>query len=143
MNASPTPRRGLRSAGAILAGLVAIVVLSVGTDAALHAAGVFPPIGQPMSDSLFVLATAYRIVYSVAGCYLAARLAPDRPMGHALALGAVGVLVSAAGAAATWNKGPEFGPHWYPLLLVAVSLPCAWLGGKLYEARAARRSPAD
>ena len=34
-------------------------------------------------------------------------------------------------AAATWNKGPEFGPHWYPLALVATALPCAWLGGRL------------
>ncbi|HEY2960869.1 MAG TPA: hypothetical protein VGJ37_00510 [Pyrinomonadaceae bacterium] len=32
---------------------------------------------------------------------------------------------------ATWNKGPEFGPGWYPLTLVALSLPLAWIGGKL------------
>jgi hypothetical protein len=55
----------------------------------LHATGVFPPFGQPMADALFLLATAYRIVYGVAGCYLTARLAPDRPMRHALALGVV------------------------------------------------------
>jgi hypothetical protein len=126
-----------------MAGLILIVVLSIGTDAALHAAGIFPAPGQPMSDALFVLAAAYRIVFSVAGCYLAARLAPDRPMGHALALGVLGVVVSAAGAAATWNKGPEFGPHWYPLLLVVVALPCAWLGGKLSEKRSMRPRPLD
>lgn len=38
---------------------------------------------------------------------------------------------SFAGAMATWNKGPEFGPGWYPLTLVALSLPLAWIGGKL------------
>jgi hypothetical protein len=76
-----------RSIGAVLAGFVAIVVLSLGTDAALHASGVFPPWGQPMGDALFLLATAYRIVYGVAGSYIAARLAPDRPMPPALALG--------------------------------------------------------
>jgi len=63
------------------------------------------------------------------GCYLAARLAPDRPMGHALALGVVGLVLSALGAAASWNAG--LGPRWYPILLVASSLPCAWAGGKL------------
>jgi hypothetical protein len=53
-------------------------------------------------------------------------------MGHALALGVVGVLVSLAGALATWNAGPAFANHWYPLALVAVSMPCAWAGGRLY-----------
>src|SRR5262249_43518138 len=96
-----------------------------------HATGIFPPWFQPMSDSLFVVATAYRIVYSVLGCYLAARLAPSRPMLHALILGAIGVVLSAAGLAATWNKGPEFGPRWYPITLVVLALPLAWVGGQL------------
>lgn len=100
-------------------------------DVVLHATGVFPPWGKPMSDALFGVATSYRIVISVAGCYIAARLAPARPMGHALVLGAIGVVISAIGAAVTWNRGPEFGPHWYPLLLIAVAMPCAWAGGKL------------
>lgn len=125
------PRRTLRSIGAVLAGFLAIVIISIATDGVMHGTGVFPPLGAPMSDALFLLATAYRVVYSVAGCYIAARLAPDRPMRHALALGVVGVVVSAAGAVATWNRGPAFGPHWYPLALIALAMPCAWLGGKL------------
>jgi surface polysaccharide O-acyltransferase-like enzyme len=129
------PRRTLRSVGAVLAGFLAIVIISIATDSAMHGTGVFPPLGAPMSDALFLLATAYRIVYSVAGCYIAARFAPDRPMRHALALGVVGVVVSAAGAVATWNRGPAFGPHWYPLALIALAMPCAWLGGKLHGGR--------
>jgi surface polysaccharide O-acyltransferase-like enzyme len=129
------PRRTLRSVGAVLAGFLAIVIISIATDSAMHGTGVFPPLGAPMSDGLFLLATAYRIVYSVAGCYIAARFAPDRPMRHALALGVVGVVVSAAGAVATWNRGPAFGPHWYPLALIALAMPCAWLGGKLHGGR--------
>ena len=93
--------------------------------------GIFPPLGQPMSDALFLLATAYRIVYGVAGSYITARLAPDRPMQHALVGGAVGLVLSIVGAVATWNRVPSLGPHWYPLALVATALPCAWLGGKL------------
>ena len=50
-----------------------------------------------------------------------------------LALGVVGLVVCTAGAVATWNRGPEFGPHWYPLALVVLSLPCAWVGGKLAQ----------
>ncbi len=77
----------------------------------MRATGVFPPLGEPMSDALFLLATAYGAIFSVAGCYITARLAPDQPMRHALALGVVGVAVSILGAVATWNRGAAFGPH--------------------------------
>ena len=43
---------------------------------ALHTTGIFPPFGQPMAAGLFLLASAYRIVYGVAGSYSAAWLAP-------------------------------------------------------------------
>jgi hypothetical protein len=124
--------RPLRSIGAVLAGLLFIFIVTTIVDVVLHATGVFPPWGKAMSDGLFGVATAYRIVISIAGCYIAARLAPDRPMAHALWLGVVGVVISAIGAAVTWNKGAAFGPHWYPLLLVVVAMPCAWVGGKLF-----------
>lgn len=128
---APTPRRLLRSAGAVFAGLLAIFVLSLGTDVVLHATGIYPPWFQPMSGSLFVLATAYRVVYAIAGSYIAALLAPHRPMLHAMILGIVGVVLSTIGLIGTWNAGPELGPKWYPIGLVLTALPCAWLGGKL------------
>jgi hypothetical protein len=121
----------LRSIGAVVAGFVVVVVLSLGTDMVLHAAGVFPPWGQPMPDALLLLATVYRTAYCIAGSYIAARLAPNRPMAHALVLGVVGLVISTAGAVATWNKGPAFGPHWYPVALIVTAIPCAWLGGRL------------
>jgi hypothetical protein len=129
--ASSTPsgrsRRRIRGIGAVLAGLFAIFALSTATDLALHATEVFPPFGQPMADALFVLAAAYRVLYGIAGCYVTARLAPDRPLGHALALGVVGVAISSAGAVAMWDAGPR----WYALAVIAMAPPCAWLGGKL------------
>src|SRR5574341_38862 len=131
MNETHPPRRMRRSIGAVLAGFVVVVVLSLGTDVVLHATGVFPPWGEAMSDALFLLATAYRTLYAVAGSYVTARLAPHRPMKHALAGGVVGLVLSTVGAVATWDRGPEFGPHWYPLALVATAMPCAWAGGRL------------
>jgi surface polysaccharide O-acyltransferase-like enzyme len=121
----------VRRIGAVLAGLMAVFVLSIGTDTALHASGIFPKFGEPMTDGLFVLATAYRVVYGVVGGYIAARLAPDRPIQHAVALGVVGVVLSTAGTVATWNKGPEFGPKWYPIVLVVTAIPVSWVGGKI------------
>jgi hypothetical protein len=132
MNETHPSGRTLRSLGAVFAGFVVVVVLSLGTDVALRATGVFPPWGRPMSDALFVLATAYRTLYAVVGSYVTARLAPNRPMQHALAGGLVGLVLSIVGAVATWDRGPEFGPHWYPLALVATALPCAWAGGRLF-----------
>jgi hypothetical protein len=126
------PHRPLRSIGAVFAGLLFIFIITTIVDVVLHATGVFPPWGKPMSDGLFGVATAYRIVISIVGCYIAARLAPDRAMGHALVLGVIGVVISAIGAAVTWNRGAAFGPHWYPLLLIVISIPCAWIGGKLF-----------
>jgi hypothetical protein len=125
------PRRVLRSIGAVLAGMFVGIVLALGTDEVLHVVGVFPPWGQPVGDKPLLLATAYRIIYGIASCYIIARLAPDRPMQHALAGGVVGLIVSIVGTVVTWNAGPAFGPHWYPLALVATALPTAWAGGKL------------
>jgi len=125
------PRRNLRRAGAVFAGLLAIVVLSTAADAVLHATGVYPPFPQRMADGLFLLATAYRIVFGVAGCCLTARLAPDHPMRHSFALGAIGTVLSTAGAIAMG----EYGPAWYSIAIIAISLPCAWIGGRLAGAR--------
>ena len=132
------PRRILRSVGAVLAGFLATFILSVATDVVLHATGVFPAWGRPMSTALFALATAYRTIYTVAGGYITARLAPDRPMAHVWALGIIGLFAAVAGTVATWNAGPEFGPKWYPLALVALALPSVWAGGRL-----ARRTAAE
>jgi peptidoglycan/LPS O-acetylase OafA/YrhL len=133
MNEKARPRPALRSLGAVLAGIMADVILTVGTDSILHATGVYPPWGQPLTDAdaLMLLATIYRLVYGIAGSYITARLAPNRPVRHALVCGVVGLVICIAGAVATWNGGPAFGPHWYPLTLIATAVPCAWLGGQL------------
>jgi surface polysaccharide O-acyltransferase-like enzyme len=125
------PRRLGRSLLALLAGMLVGIILSIGTDVVLHVIGLFPALGQPISSPPLLLATVYRSVYGVIGSYIAARLAPDQPMTHALALGIIGFLVSIVGAVVTWNKGPAFGPHWYPVALIVLAIPTAWLGGKL------------
>jgi hypothetical protein len=126
-------RRILQGIGAVLAGALASIILAIGTDAMLSATGVFPALGQPMGDALLLLATAYRTVYGVAGGYIAARLAPDRPMLHALALGVLGLAACIMGAVVTWNKGPAYGHAGDPLALVALAMPPAWVGGRLRE----------
>ena len=127
----------LKSVGAVLAGLIVIFALSIGTDELLHATGVMGRGSLPMSgaEGLILGLLAYRLVYSIAGCYLTARLAPSRPMRHALILGAIGVVISTMGVVA--NSQQALGPAWYPWALVVLALPCAWIGGKLAERRSA------
>lgn len=122
-------RRIGRSIGAIAASAAVAIVLTVGTDLALTVAGLLPAPGKRASDHMLVLATAYRTLYGLIAGYIVARLAPHHPMGHALIGGALGLVVSIIGAAATWNRG--FGPHWYPLALIVLAMPGAWIGGKL------------
>jgi hypothetical protein len=120
-----------KSIGAVAAGVVFVVVVTTIVDVVMHLTRVFPPIDQPINGSQALLATSYRIVIGVAGAWLTARLAPDRPMTHAMRLGYVGVVLGLVGLAATWNLG--LGPRWYPIALVALAIPQCWLGGTIYE----------
>jgi hypothetical protein len=131
MDDAHPPRRLVRSLIALLAGMLAGVVLSIGTDIVLHLIGLFPALGEPVSSPFLALATVYRSVYGIIGAYIAARLAPNQPMTHALVLGIIGLVVSTVGAVVTWNKGPAYGPHWYPVALIVLAIPTAWVGGKL------------
>jgi hypothetical protein len=133
----PAKRRIGRSIGALAAGFAVGIGLSIGTDIGLHAAGLFPALGEPMSDPMLLLATTYRTLYGVVAAYVIARLAPDRPMQHALIGGIVGLAVCIIGAVTTWNRG--LGPHWYPLALIALAVPPAWVGGKLRVMQEERR----
>lgn len=134
------PTNILRSVGAIFAGMVTVIVPSLGTDVILHATGIYPPWFQPMADPLWVLALAYRIVYGIIGGYIAARFAPNKPMKHALIVGLIGLALTIVGVAMHWNKGPEFGPKWFSIALVVTAVPCAWAGGKLVMERPRRQT---
>ncbi len=123
----------LKSVGAVLAGFIFIGVTHTGTDAILESIGVLPKDNLFVGTGLILIVIGYRAVFSLIGCYLTARLAPQNPVRHTLALGVVGVLLSTVGAIATVKM--NLGPAWYAWTLVAISLPVAWLGGKLYEAR--------
>jgi hypothetical protein len=133
MNESAKPRRVGKSIFAVLMGIIAGVALTLITDLVLHAIHVFPPWDQRVPDGLLALATAYRTVYSIGASYLTARLAPYSPLKHALVGGAIGFVVSLAGAIATWNGGPQFQVHWYPVALTLLAIPSAWAGGMLRE----------
>lgn len=125
------PRIG-RSIAAVVIGFVVTAVLSLATDQVLHVLKVYPPWGQPMHEpSLNALALGYRIVFTIFGCWLTARLAPRNPLKHAMILGSIGFVISTIGSIVAVTQMGNLGPSWYPILLTVSSLPCAWIGGKL------------
>lgn len=121
-----------KTIGAVLSGVLFVIVFSTLVDIALHDVGVYGPADQPLSDNGALVATSYRIVISIIGGWLTARLAPDRPMRHAMILGVVGTLLGLLGVVLTWNLG--MGPRWYPIVLMVLAIPQSWLGGRLYLA---------
>jgi len=129
-NRSSASNRLWRNIGAAFVGILTAVVPAILCDALMRAIGVFPASGQTMMGWQFLLATFYRTIFSIAGSYVAARLAVYRPMGLALVLGWIGLFVNLLGLAAAWTH-PELGPRWYPIALTVLALPCAWLGGRL------------
>jgi hypothetical protein len=120
-----------RSILAVLAGMAAGIAITLITDVLLRKEGVLPPLGERVPDRVLAWVTAYRVIYGVAASYLTAYLAPYRPIAHAMVGGAFGFVASLAGAIATWNAGPAYGPHWYPVALIILALPQSWLGGWL------------
>ncbi len=120
----------LKSIGAVLAGFIIVIVLSIGTDFALESLGLFPPQTEPeaYTAGMLTIALTYRCVYTMGGGYVTALLAPNRPIRHAILLGLVGIIAGSIGVVMAWNLSPE---HWYPISLVITALPCTWLGGKL------------
>lgn len=118
----------LKSIGAVIAGLAALVILSMTTDSILERTGVMKT--EPFDENpvwLIAIIIAYRTVFNTLGCYLAARLAPGKPMKHAIILGIICFVLTIAGAIAMWHLPP----HWYPISLAILTLPAAWLGGKM------------
>lgn len=126
---SAPPRQLGRSILALLAGFAVAVVLSLVTDVVLHRIGFYPPLGQPSNSSQLAVSTVYRTIFGILSAWVTARLAPYRPMAHALIGGAIGTVLALVGAITTWNM--HLGPHWYALALVVLAMPTAWLGGKL------------
>jgi hypothetical protein len=120
----------LKGIGAILAGMIFIIVTHTVTDLVLESLGIFTPPSQGLHITwMVVTATIYRSIYTVGGGYITAALAPNPPMRYVLILGLIGLVLGTLGAIVTIPM--QLSPAWYPIALAVLALPCVWLGGKL------------
>lgn len=118
----------LKSIIAVFVGLLSNVVLSILLDTILKVMGFLPYDHLFVSTSLVLFVLGYRIAFSIFGCYLAARLAPQNPMKHSYILGGIGLILGITGIIFAGHLGP----WWYSWSLVILTPPIAYLGGKLY-----------
>lgn len=121
-------RNLLKSTWAVLAGFIFVVVVSIVTDIILTKTGLMKQPFHLNTTSFIAFVVLYRCLYGITGSYLTAKLAPGKPMKHAIIGGIVGLIIATIGTIAMWDKSP----HWYPLALMITALPCAWLGAKLF-----------
>ena len=125
-----------KSVWAVVAGILFVIVVTTLFDIALHAVGVFPPLGDPIDDRLSLIATLYRFVIGIAGGYLTAKLAPANPMKHAMVPGIIGTILGTLGVVVSW--GSKLGPAWYPIAVAALAIPQSWIGYMFYRTLKAR-----
>lgn len=117
----------LKSIGAILAGMIVGTILSVVTDTILETTGIMKI--TPFDENpvwLIALVTIYKTVFNSVGTFITAKLAPSKPMKHAIILGVIGVIATTVGTIVMWH----IPPHWFPISLIVLTMPAAWLGGK-------------
>lgn len=124
----PIPRP-FKSYAAVLAGFIVTITMTSLTDMLFRQLRIFPNGEGGMSNGLFGLALLYRVFFNVFGCYIAAKLAPYYPTRHAIALGVIITIASSLGAYKMWGMGPA----WYSIADIVIAIPCAWIGGKMYE----------
>ena len=130
----------LRSILAIVVGFVLIAALAMGTDMVVMRAfpAAFSAAGTTNDLSILMLMAGYVAVYAIIGCYVTARLAPNRPMRHALILGGLGLVMNIVATISLWGTAPA----WYHIVNLLLVMPYAWIGGRIRERQLAQSGQA-
>ncbi len=108
----------LKSIWSILAGFLAVIILSIVSDMV---------IGHFMGTPPLVIAFIYRSLYTILGGYITASLAPTRPMKHIIIAMIIGGILGVLGAIGNW----KLGTHWYPVAIAMTGPIFVFLGGEL------------
>jgi len=135
MKTTPSFRALLRNAAAVFLGLVAIVVLSIGTHDALHRLRLLSFL--VLYDTRWnLLILSLECAYVLIGGYVTGKVASTNALPFSLAVGGFRAVWFGSVAIFRFNTY-DTGPVWLPVALMLAALPCAWLGACLASRKAA------
>jgi hypothetical protein len=126
-----------RSILAIVVGFVLTGALNVGANALFAAVApeLAPRPGTPTTNTgVLLVVSAYVAFFGILGCYVTARLAPSRPMLHALIMGGLALAMILATTISAWNDAPV----WFNVYNLLAVMPYAWIGGRIRETELTR-----
>ncbi len=122
----------LKSIGVILLAFVVNALLSVLTDYLLERIGVLPnPEKGLFATWAILLCLFYRAFYGLLAGFIISKLAPNKPILHALILGVIGTAITLLAV-----SSPEFAEKselWFGYTLAAITFPCLWLGVRIQQ----------
>lgn len=120
----------LKGIGAVLLGLIFIVVTHIGTDTILESLRIFPPPDKGFHVIwMLVTASIYRSIFTIGGGYVTAWAAPTPKMRYVIILAAIGLVAGIGGVVFAISQG--FTDTWYPVYLAVSGPVFVWIGGKL------------
>jgi len=126
----------LRSAIAVLSGYLAmVVVVGLCTYVLMLLTPSWFPGAAPPPGPYLAVNVAYSVVAALTGGYVAAWLAPRRPVKHALLLAVFALVISIVSAVLQGDRQPR----WYQVL-VAVCMPMVIVLGGWARARSSTRA---
>jgi hypothetical protein len=127
----------MKSVLAVVAGMVLWGVLWVGGTQGLMAVRPELQPGEPITGTaVLAVLIGYSVVLSIMAGWVAARLAPKAPVGHAAVLAAIQLAIGIAVQASAWTLFPV----WYHVIFLGLVVPATVYGGTL-GARVSSRAP--
>jgi hypothetical protein len=121
-----------KSVGVVLLAFVVNALLSIVTDFLLESIGVLPNPQKGLYETwAIILVLFYRAVYSILAGFIIGKLAPTKPMLHAIILGIIGTAITLL---ATISPGfTEKAPLWFGFTLAAIIIPSMLVGVKIEQ----------
>jgi hypothetical protein len=116
-----------KSIGAVIAGFLTAIFLTVGTDAVMEGIGFFSTNPETYTSRMLFVALVYRTVFTGLGGFVIGKLAPYKPMNHVAVMAVISALLGIGGIVAEWNMIE----HWFPITQAVLAFPFVWYGGKL------------
>jgi hypothetical protein len=119
----------VRSVFAVAAGFAGTNIISLLADTASLklAPQAFDERSRPLDPQGLLLVLAGTVLAGVVGGYVTARMATQRHLAHAAALGVVQLIFALVASLLSWDSAPA----WFHLATLVLVVPAALLGGKI------------